>query len=150
MSVIAVRNGIIAADTGGSGGGLKWPMSKLERQGDIAIGWAGDWTDGKVFAEWYFNGRNPDRLPTFHNREGHKIPVDFTALVLTPGGWEYWFEWMVPETNKDTTLEFMAIGSGNMAAMAAMQMGADAVKAVEIACAVARGCELPVEHEAIP
>ena len=145
MSVVAVRNNLIAADTGGVGnGGVKLPMRKLIRQGRLAIGWVGNFVDGKAFADWYFAGADRDKLPTFHNRNGSDEAPDFAALLLKPGGWEYWTEWMMPETDKDNLSPYYAIGSGAQAAMAAMYMDAGAEEAVKVACAVAHGCERPV------
>ena len=145
MSVVAIRNNLIAADSGGVGnGGVKWPVRKLVREGRLAIGWAGNFVDGKTFADWYFAGADRDKLPTFHNRAASSDAPDFAALVLKPDGWEYWTEWMVPEANKDNLSPYCAIGSGAQAAMAAMHMGSGAEEAVKVACAVASGCELPV------
>lgn len=145
MSVIAVRDNLIAADTGGVGNGnVRLPMRKLVQQDRLVIGWAGNFCDGKIFAQWYFAGANQDKLPSFHNRDAPRTAPDFSALVLKPDGWEYWTEWMVPETHKDNFSPFNAIGSGAQAAMAAMQLGKNAKEAVEVACAVTVNCELPV------
>lgn len=151
MTVIVVRDGVIASDSQGGGGqgGLKVKMRKLVRQGDVAIGWSGNYCDGKAFAEWYFAGADLEKIPARHNRDADRNAVDFTALVLHSAGWEYWFEWMVPETSQDILEPFYAIGSGTQAAMAAMHMGASAVEAVEVACTVVDGCALPVVHETI-
>jgi hypothetical protein len=149
MSIVAIRDGVIAADSMGTGGGLKVIMRKLMRQGNVAIGWTGNWVDGKAFADWYFAGADLDKIPALHNRKGSGNEVDFWALVLRPDRWEYWFEWMIPETNQDILVPFYAIGSGTHAAMAAMHMGVSAVEAVEVACAVVNGCGLPVVHEVI-
>lgn len=146
MSVVAVKDGIIAADSGCSGGNLKFGIRKLVCKDNIAVGWTGNWIDGKTFSEWYLAGANIDEPPRFHNREGHTPPVDFLALVLRPEGWEYWHEWLVPEKQEDVQLPFFAIGSGAMAALAAMHIGAGAIEAVEIASIYADGCALPVEH----
>ena len=150
MSVVAVRNGIIAADTGGTLGGVKFRSGKLVRRGDIAIGHTGNAADGDTFAEWYFAGADLDALPKFHNREGHSPAIQFNALVLTPDGWAHWDDWFVADSDMGRCNPFMAIGSGAEAAMGAMHMGADAIRAVEAACAVTKNCELPVEHETIP
>ncbi len=149
MSIVAVRDGVIAADSGCHGAGLKTSMRKLLRQKNVAIGWAGNWVDGKAFADWYFAGADLEKPPARHNREGSGQQVDFVALVLRPEGWEYWFEWLIPETSRDILEPFYAIGTGAQAAMAAMHMGASAVEAVEVTCAVADGCALPAVHEVI-
>lgn len=149
MSVVAVRNGIIAADTGASISNVKFRSGKLVRQGDVAIGHSGNQADGDTFAQWYFAGADMDALPKFHNREGHRPAIDFNAIVLMPDGWELWDDWFVVDRRIGPQNPFMAIGFGAQAAMGAMHCGADAIRAIEAACAVAEHCELPVEHEAI-
>ena len=149
MSVVAVRDGVIATDSRGTGGGLKTKMRKLARRGDVAIGWTGNWIDGKAFADWYFAGADLEKPPVSHNRDGKDNEITFNALVLSAAGWEQWFSWMAPETDRDILMPFYAIGSGSHAAMAAMHMGASAVEAVEVACAVIDGCAMPVVYEEI-
>ena len=147
MSIVAVRNGVIAADTESSGNSVKTPLRKLYRRANVAIGWAGYWADGRTFAEWFFDGADMDNLPMFHNREGFEPKIDFCAIVLQPHGWEYWSEWFVPQTQQDIQQEFYAIGSGAPAALAAMHMGANAIEACEIACRVSQGCAGPIMSE---
>ena len=147
MSVVVIRNGIIAADTGGLMGGLKVSAGKLRRDGDTVIGWAGNWSHGMLFARWYFEGSDLENLPEFHNQE--EGGVDFCAIVFDPGGWAYWDQGFVGDRDMADRNEYMAIGSGEEAAMGALHMGATAVQAVGAACATIGGCSLPVEWEAV-
>lgn len=149
MTVIVVRDGIIAADSCAVAGRAKWPTRKLVRRGNVAIGCSGSFVDGRTFGEWYFAGADRDNLPAFHNRNQPDDAPDFHALVLKPDGWEFWTEKFQPELPCDHLWPFHAIGSGRIAAMAAMHMGASAVEAAEIACKVTDGCEPPVMHEII-
>ena len=148
MSVVAVRNGIIAADSLGLWGRVEHRCQKLYRHGDVVIGAAGNSADEATFRDWYFAGADRSALPTFVNREGRNPPVDFTAIVAEPGKFTMWDEWFVPEPMSEDN-DFWAIGGGAIAAMAAMYMGATAIEAVEAACSFVNGCGLPVEHEVI-
>ena len=146
MSIVVIRDGIIAADTGGSMGDLEFKSSKLIRRDDIAIGFAGYHANGTIFADWYFAGQDLTNLPKFPNRgDGEK---SFTAFVLKPYCWEYWNEWFHCDLDMQQN-EYMAIGNGFEVAMGAMHMGATAIEAVEAACALMKGCSLPVESEEI-
>jgi len=142
MSVIAVRDGIIAADSCIRADKVKFSCRKLLRLGDVAIGWSGNRLDGKTFAQWYFAGADRKEMPVFHNR-ANEAP-EFSALVLTREGWEEWTEWMVPDYQNESHLPYTAIGSGSQAAMAAMFLGHNAQDAVRAACTVASDCEGPV------
>ncbi len=144
MSVVVIRNNVMASDSGGSIGNLKIKSRKIIRRGDVVIGFVGNILDGEVFANWYHAGADLDTLPKFHNRDGNQHPVDFTALVLTPDGWTYWDEWFVCDSDMGKQNEFVAIGSGGLVAMGAMYMGATAFEAVKAACKHAIGCEFPI------
>lgn len=138
MTTIAYRNGILAADSrvtvsSEAGGDRTFQCEKLFRKmipgpdgtvEEVIFATAGDSTSGMVFVDWYGSG--------------HEAPVtqfmaanaDFTVLVLRKDGlWEY-DAWCRGMQIKD---EFYAIGSGCKLALGAMEMGAGALKAVEIA-----------------
>ncbi len=144
MSIVVIKNGIIAADTGGLIGDIEIESGKLVRQGYTVIGSVGDATDGRIFSAWYFAGEDMENLPDFHKDK----TADFAALVLRPDGWEYWTERF--HRNLDMQRNpFMAIGSGFEIALGAMHMGATAIEAVETACIWGSGCKLPIESESI-
>lgn len=147
MSVVAVRDGVMAADTIGVYSSLKYRSTKLYRRGDTIIGVAGNTADSDAFVEWYFAGADLSAIPTPHNRAGEGREVDFVALVLTPDGFEHWDEFYSRDADIGKRNDFMAIGKGAEAAMGAMYMGAGAVQAIEAACAVIRDCALPIDHE---
>jgi len=144
MSVVVIRDGIIAADTGGSMGELEIESGKLVREGDTAIGFVGAHTDGMRFIEWYFAGQDMKNLPDFHKEKS----AEFSAFVLSPNGWEYWTDRFYRDLDTQRN-SFMAIGIGYEVAMGAMHMGATAIQAVEAACVWISGCKLPVESESI-
>ncbi|PZQ99197.1 MAG: hypothetical protein DI533_00370 [Cereibacter sphaeroides] len=122
MTIIVVRDGVMAVDSRVSDGGtvvgsaLKWRAVSEDLGGGYIAG-SGDL--GKV-------ERN---FATFLSGEGELL--DGVALVwLKPDGavMEFdggWYQTQAP---------FLAYGSGRHVALGALMMGADAVRAVEIAC----------------
>jgi hypothetical protein len=135
MTTIAYRDGILAADsrlTVDSGSGArKHFCRKLFRKRitegkkayDVVIATAGESSPGMVFVDWYGSGKPvPDLF--LH------IGGDFTCLVLTPKGL---FEYDLYCRGELIEEEFYAVGSGSMAAIAAMHCGKSALEAVRIA-----------------
>ncbi len=145
MSVIVIRDGIIAADTGASFGDVLLKSNKLSKSDGVSIGIAGNWVQGRLFTEWYFNGADMSNLPAFNNTPGDK-PA-FVALVLKhDGSWEFWTEEFYRDTDMCEMNNYMAIGSGKEIALGALHMGASAVEAAEAACAASSSCSTPIEH----
>ena len=136
----------MAADTGARTRQMKRFAKKLYRVDSAIVGIVGSLMDGLVFVDWWRNGHKMDALPEFRMYRGAEDAPDITALVLTTDGLEYWTEHFQP---MPLEVPYFAIGAGAKAAMGAMHMGADAIRAVEAACAIASGCDLPVMHEEI-
>jgi hypothetical protein len=138
MTTIAFRDGILAADSRltvdyGSGA-RKHTCRKLYRKRitegkksyDVVIATAGESSPGMVFYDWYGSGKPiPDMF--LH------IGGDFTCLVLTPKGL---YEFDVYCRGELIEEEFYAVGSGSMAALAAMHCGKSALEAVRIAARI--------------
>jgi ATP-dependent protease HslVU (ClpYQ) peptidase subunit len=133
MTTVAYRNGIMAADTMALRGSIPRICKKLYRLGDTIIGLAGNLSDGLVFIDWWERGHDIADWPIFHMYRGNEDAPDISALVLTADGLDLWTEHAQPIPILD---DFFAIGSGTAAAMAAMHMGADPIRAVEIAMLV--------------
>ena len=138
MTTIAYRNGVLAADSrvtvsSEAGGDRTFNCEKLFRKfvagpegaiEEVILATAGDSTSGMVFVDWYGSGHEP---PV---QQFIAAAADFTVLVLRKDGlWEY-DAWCRGMQIKD---EFYAVGSGTKLALGAMEMGASALKAVEIA-----------------
>lgn len=149
MTIIAVRDGIMAADSRetldtDAGGHRMFICEKLFRkrvkQGrrwrEVIIGTAGESSPGMVFVDWYGSGKPLPHTPLIDGE------ADFTCLVLSSDGLfefdKYCRGVRVVHPN------FYAAGSGSMAAMGAMYAGASARRAVAIACKVNPECGLPV------
>jgi hypothetical protein len=116
--------GMMACDSMTSTSDSWWPSTKVYRAGDALIGGAGEAASVRQFVTWYADGQ---RLPR------PKIADNFCALVLSKEGLSYWASNLVPEPIERG---FHAIGSGGNAALGAMLAGANAKRAVEIACEV--------------
>jgi len=132
MTTIAYRDGLMAADSGGLFDGLKSKTRKIYRAGDALIGGSGNFVDILMFREWWEAGQNRSALPEFR-QYGEKDGPSFAVLVAEHHRLTWWSEHFQPE---ELVCDFWAVGSGAMAAMAAMYMGADAFKAVEVAVEV--------------
>lgn len=134
MTTVAFRDGVIAADTLGiKGVSARRICKKLWRMENAVIGFAGNYQDGVNFVEWWRKGHNMSELPKFIQYRGSDDAPDFTAIVLTKAGA---FEWTEHFQSTPIPDEFYAVGSGQMAALAAMVMGASADEAVRIASQV--------------
>ncbi len=132
MTTIAVRDGVMAADTQGQETNKLCRAKKLFRLSNGGIvGFSGVWTDGKLFVDWYDAGANIDEPPKWRIQDGEI--VDFNALVLKPSGTYLWSYNLVEDEMLDA---FWAIGSGSAAALAAMYLGCGAESAVNIAMKV--------------
>lgn len=126
MTTIAYRNGIIAADTQGEVNGWLIPgsASKLRRVSPNAVaGFTGDWANFEPWLVWYAG----DRSQPFDIGENSRVIVACAMHGVTIYEGKGWFRFTGP---------FGAWGSGWPPAVAAMHMGADAKRAVEIAALV--------------
>lgn len=134
MTVIAIRAGVMAADSRVSTGEFMQPgsVSKLRRMTDGSVcGIVGNITRALAFLEW-LNGDGDDDQP----RAGD----DWGVIQLRPdGGAREWNQ----GGGMEYLGEFGAWGSGGPCANAAMMAGADALRAVEIAAALQPGCGPP-------
>lgn len=138
MTTIAYRDGILAADsrlTVDHGSGARKHFCKKlfrktitegKKKFDVIIATAGESSPGMVFVDWYGSGKPvPDLF--LH------IGGDFLCLVLRPDGL---FEYDVYCRGEEIHEDFYAIGSGSMAALAAMHCGKSALDAVRIAARI--------------
>lgn len=137
MTTIAVRNRLMAADSRQTFESRPNRCEKLYRRAGAVIGVAGDEGPALVFVDWYGTGRaRPEILVTGE--------ADFHALVLDDKGRVFLFDkWCRGERIR---APFFAIGTGADAATAAMHMGADARRAVAVACKVDINSGLPIVY----
>ena len=127
MTTIACNKDVMCADSKVTMEGREdrtYEAAKLlvTKNGDI-LGAAGSNDNCEIFFKWYGT-----------KKKKPKIQGDFEALVLSKDGQLFFYDetFSCDKLNND----FYAVGSGGNAARAAMFMGADPVRAVEIACLV--------------
>lgn len=138
MTTIAFRDGVLAADTLAVDDeiDLKSHCTKIFLLADCIVAISGDYHAGLRFVEWLKAGR-PKRKPNWGKK------ASFEAYVLTKTGLTAWDENLSPVPNED---EFCAIGGGGPVATGAMEMGATAIRAVEVATKWHSGTGGRVEH----
>lgn len=130
MTTIVYRNGQMAADTAGTNGGTRSPCvhTKIVKGLDGSLaGGAGRWPSVYAFLNWFEAGEAEDEKPKLI---GNDESSDQVMIVRPSGDIELhdddgWF----PVRGAI----FYAIGTGKEFAYGAMQQGANAVGAVEIA-----------------
>lgn len=134
MTTIAYREGVLAGDSCHAWCSADtddyWVYkyaNKLERSGSVLFGTSGN-CDAPDFLAMLRNLRKPTDLPSAKERAKHpdsKALIVFTkpeVLVVA-----------IEDGEMDEAGEFHAIGSGARFAIAAFDMGANALKAVEVA-----------------
>lgn len=134
MTVIAVRDGCMAADSRGkTASDVPYQCEKLFRIRGMLVGVCGDDKGTNRLIAFFRGGeRNPEQWDC----------VDGSALVLCPKrGLLHYDANARPDLVKEP---FWAIGSGAPVALGAMERGATAIEAVEAACRWNTDCGLPV------
>lgn len=117
------RAGIMVCDSKCTDGPMWYPMSKVRRYGDELIGISGNVREATAWLKWYLGGKR-----------GSKPKMEsFSALIMRPTGL-----FAVSEDSFEMPVErgFHAVGSGGPCALGAMVAGADAERAVHIACQI--------------
>jgi ATP-dependent protease HslVU (ClpYQ) peptidase subunit len=122
--------------------GIEYPANKIVRaKGGWLVGASGHAGDCSRFLIWA-GKRFADKEPKWVEEEGQEDSV--LGIILKEDGIYVWSQGD-PEPEL-VNLDAYAVGSGGKAARAAMLLGADPVKAVEIACEVDKiHSSLPVQ-----
>lgn len=130
MTVVAWDGKTLAVDRKCSGSKTTTTKKLFEHNGErIAI--CGNLSTAMALLSWYVSGKDPDTFKWADNEETLLIVVDKEGDVLC------FLDEPVPFI---LTSPFEAWGSGGDVARAAMYLGHDAIKAVEVACALDDGC----------
>lgn len=136
MTVIAWDGKTLAADKRMGCNGYPATTTKIFRTLDGALmGGCGESDMVAVLRQWYANGADPAAYPSNRNSDGTSRA---RLLVIKPDGLVMTYaNEPVPVRIEDT---MFAIGSGGDFALAAMHLGHDARRAVEVACALDSDC----------
>lgn len=141
MTTIAANAEVMVADSKVTvGQGTSYRATKIVRVKRMIVGACGHGGDCSRFLDW---AQRDFKAPAPKWKCEPDDEESVFALILKPDGL-YAFVQTDPEPEKMNE-EFFAIGSGGKAARAAMLMGADPVKAVEIACTVDDNSGLPLQ-----
>lgn len=126
MTTIVYRDGVMASDSLATRGAWVLPghTEKLFRMKDGGVAAVtGDYAPGCRYIEWLNSPTGEE--PAIGESTVIRLNPDLTVTVYEVGG-----------SYKEDVGEFCAWGSGMPAALAALHMGADAAKAVEMASLV--------------
>lgn len=138
MSIIAFDGYTIAADKQATCGELRTTATKLKKlkSGEI-VGFTGALDKGVELCRWYESGAKHDDYPKF--QEGD----EWTRLVVVKKGKMFIYE-QTP-TAIEIVDEKVAFGGGRDFAIGAMDMGADAIDAVNVASKFCVTCGMGVD-----
>ena len=132
MTVIAWDGRTLAADKRAtSGGGIARTVTKIERHKDCLIAITGCWDTGAEMREWFKAGADPATFPA-KARDDRS-----TLIVIDAAGINTWAIGPYPMRVEEPRCCW---GSGRDYAEAAMHLGHDARKAVEVACHFQTDC----------
>ncbi|RRD41626.1 hypothetical protein EII18_08430 [Comamonadaceae bacterium OH3737_COT-264] len=125
MTTIAFDGKTLAADCMGDNAGIKRRVVKIERFGDALLAMTGAHDSAVELREWFKGGADPKDFPASARED-----VATLIVFLSDGIFAY--------GKSPIPVQFFerkcAFGSGRDYAEAAMFLGCDAAKAVEVAC----------------
>lgn len=133
MTILAWDGKTLAADKRGLNNGLGRTVTKIYRVGEDIVGFAGDMVVGLEMLEWARGGYLPEEMPEVQLDE----ETTCFFLVINKDGVRVYERGVQPIRFED---KFFACGTGRDYALAAMHLGCDAAKAVEVACVFEASC----------
>jgi len=141
MTTIAWRDQTLAADRWANSGDVLRLTTKLRRLKDAqnkiwaVVAWVGTEAQGLTLADWYHNGADPKDWPAFQQGEEWTRLIVMEQRRLGAGVSIFEFEKLPCALEVSQNNPHWAWGSGREFALGAMDQGASAVEAVEIASA---------------
>jgi hypothetical protein len=138
MTVIAWDGKSVAVDKQGNFGELRQATTKFKKlpTGEVLL-WGGTAENGIAMADWYARGADPKDFPPEQRTDS------WSRLVVVAKDKVLHYEQMpIPQRIEDS---FCAWGSGRDFALGALAMGADARKAVEVACRFCTSCGIGID-----
>lgn len=138
MTVIAWDGKTLAADKQSTCSGSPSKVTKIYRVPGGRVGFAGNALNARALLEWFRAGRPPEAWPKLRgNNHADALFIGDDGVVLGYSGIS-----PSPEIYED---QFVAMGAGRDYALAAMYLGHDARKAVEVACALDVFCGMGID-----
>lgn len=133
MTVIAWDGKTLAADRRSTHCGYASTATKIHRVPGGIVGFSGGGAHSSALLEWFKGGRQGEYPKAIDEEHGAGSTFITDAGVILAYAWHS----QSPETIED---KFFARGAGRDYALAAMYLGHDARKAVEVACALEVSC----------
>lgn len=133
MTVIAWDGKTLAADKRGTVAGMAYAVTKIHRLPDGLVAFSGGGAHAAELLNWFFGARNPAAYPRCDDEGGAG------ALHINQDGRIFMYSAANPFPERIEEA-FFARGAGRDYAMAAMHLGCDARRAVEVACVFDTGC----------
>ncbi len=133
MTVITYRDGILAADKQGTRGDTIYTAIKIFKRDYGAIAICGDVDSAMSMIRWLDGGEIAGGFPVCQDTDR------WAQLIVVRNG-ELFVYGRTPYPERLECDDFAAFGVGREAALGAMEMGAGAEKAVEVASKWVVGC----------
>ena len=138
MSVVAWDGKTLAADCQATCADLKTKTKKIFQVGKYILGFSGDEDKVQQLLAWYKDGCKYEDWPKFQEDKER-----WTRMIIASTEGVFMYE-QTPYP-MPILADFTAWGSGRDFAIGAMEMGADARRAVEVANIHSTGCGFGVE-----
>lgn len=132
MTVVAWDGKTLAADKRGIAGGLPFTVTKLFRAADRLIGFSGNADRMGQLRNWFESGMDPEKYPQID-----KDAPAWCMAIRRNGTIERYEASPYPIIVEEKQ---HAMGNGRDYALAAMHLGCDAARAVEVACHFDANC----------
>lgn len=133
MTVIAFKNGVLAADKRSVNHSRPTTVTKIFRVGNGLAAISGDLVKGLEIIEWIKAGRVAADLPGFQRSQDDYVPV----LLVSKEGFYLFENSPIPFRIEEP---IFAMGSGRDYALMAMHLGLSASDAVEQTCKLTSCC----------
>lgn len=140
MTVIVWDGETLASDKQATNSGLKLTTTKIFRIRDHLVGFSGDLDFAYAMRTWFENGADPEKFPKHQEDDNKWVGM----IVITPDKKVLKYE-RSPYPMDFTEAKYLCIGSGRDFAFGALAMGADAYKAVMIACLYEASCGMGID-----
>lgn len=134
MTCVVWDGKTLAADKRAVNNGLAFTVTKIRKINGDFVAAAGDFSPIMAIFRWYENGADPDKLPECQK---DKDRYGFLMVIKPDGTITKYEQDGLPYVIEE---KYHAIGCGRDYALGALAMGADARKAVDIACRFDTNC----------
>jgi ATP-dependent protease HslVU (ClpYQ) peptidase subunit len=140
MTIIVWDGKSLVADKQATNAGLKLTTTKIFKINGNLVGFSGDFDYAFAMKKWFENGADPEKFPKHQEDDNKWVGM----IVIAPDKKILKYE-RSPYPIDLTESNCLCIGSGRDFAFGALAMGADAKKAVEVACEHESSCGMGID-----